>query len=103
MPALADGVQAIGRGGDGRESDLVEAQVVLQVAIDAPHVGDAGGERDARGDRARAVAASSSRTLRRDDVVAAAAVGEDPQRVVHLRRTIHADGHADAVLRQELR
>ena len=37
-----------------------------------------------------------------DDVVAAFAIGEDAQLVVHLLGPVHADGDADAVLRKEL-
>ena len=40
--------------------------------------------------------------LGRDDIVAAAAVGEHAQRVVQLRRAIHAHGHANAIDRKEL-
>ena len=100
--ALVDGVEAIGRRGDGREADLVEAQVVLQMAVDAEHVGDARGERDARGDGPRAVACDQRADAGLDDVVAAAAVGEDAELVVQFLGAIHADRHADVVFGEEL-
>ena len=40
--------------------------------------------------------------LRRDDVVAAGAVVEDPEFVLHFARTINRNRHADLVLGEEL-
>ena len=62
--ALVDGVEPVGRSGDRSESDLVESQIVLQMAVDAADVGDAGGQRDARRDRARAVCRQQCAHLR---------------------------------------
>ena len=100
--AFADGIEPIRRSRHRREADLVESELVLQVAVDSHDVRDAGGQRNARRDRARAVARDQRFHARCDDVVAAAAVGEDAQLVVQLRRAVHADRDADIVVREEL-
>ena len=100
--AFADSVQAVGRGSHGREADLVKAEVLFQVAEDPDDVGDAAGERDARGDGPRTVVLNQGLHARGDDVITAVAVGEDAELIVQFGRAIHADGHADAVLGEEL-
>ena len=56
----------------------------------------AGRQRDARADRAAAVPPQQLLDLRRDDVVAARAVVEDAELVLHLLRPVDRDRHADA-------
>ena len=102
MPVCVDGVELIRRSGDRREADLVESQILLQVAENPDHIGDARGERDARRDGPGAMVLDQRAHPRLDDVVAAAAVGEDAQLIVHLLGTVHADGDADVVLGEEL-
>ena len=84
MPRLVDGVKLVGRGGDRREADFVKSKVLFQMAEDAHDVGDAGGEGHTRGDRPRPVILDQRADLRLDDVVAAAAVGEDAELIVQL-------------------
>ena len=97
-----DGVELVGRRGDGRETYFVESQVLLQMAEDADHVGNARRERDARRDGPGAMVLDQCAHLGLDNVVAALAVGEDAQMVVHLLGAIHADGDADVVLGEKL-
>ena len=69
---------------------------------DADHVGHARGQRDARRNGPRAMVFNQRPHPRLDDVVAAFAVGEDAQLIVHLLRAVHADRDADVVLREKL-
>ena len=81
----------------------MESEVVFQMAVDPHDVRHAGGQRHARRDRAASCdPAISAHAPGRNDVVAAAAIGEHAQLVVQIRRTVHADGHADVVVREKL-
>ena len=102
MPVLVDGVELIGRSGHRRETDLVKSQVLFQMAENLDYVGHTRGQRDARRNRPRAMILDQRPHSGLDDVVAARAVGENAQLVVHFLGPIHADGHADAVLREKL-
>ena len=95
--ALVDGVEAVGRSGDRGEADFVKAEIVFEVAIDFEDVHGVGGHGDARGDGARVMAGEELADLGLHDVVAAAAVGEDAEVVVHFFRAVDAYGDADAV------
>ena len=62
----------------------------------------AGGHGDARGDRARVMTREKLADLRLHDFVAAAAVGEDAELVVHFLGAVDAYGDADAIVGQEI-
>ena len=85
-----------------REPDLPEADVVGEVAIDLLDVEVRRRERHARADRPRAVAPEELADLRRHQIVAAGAVGEDAELVLDVLRPVDRDRDADAVLGDEL-
>ena len=59
-------------------------------------------KRHARADRPAAMPLQQLLDLRRDDVVAAGAVVEDAELVLHLARAVDRDRDADVVLGEEL-
>ena len=70
--------------------------------VDLSHIHRPRGHGDAGGNRARLMLRPKILHLGLDDVVAAAAVGEDAKLVLHLFRPVHAHRHADGILRQVL-
>ena len=71
------------------------------MTVDPLHVHGTGRQRHAGADRAAAVPLQQLFDLRRDNVVAAGSVVEDPELVLHLFRTVDGNGDADLVLGQE--
>src|SRR6267154_4409232 len=92
-----DGIQAIGGRGYGSEADFVETEIVFQVTVNLEHVHGLRGHSHARGDRAGVMASEKFANFRLDNVVAAAAIGEDAKRVIHFLRPVQANGYADFV------
>ena len=93
------------RPGDGRhrrEADLPEADLLGEVPVDPLDVERSRRQRDARADRPAAMPLEQLLDLRRDDVVAAGAVVEHAELVLHLARTVDRDRDADLVLGEEL-
>src|SRR5215204_850431 len=89
---------AAGRGRHRRETDLPEADLLGEVAVDALDVERPAGQRDARAYWTRAVPLQQLLDLRLDDVVAAGAVVEDAELVLDLFRPVDRDRDADALL-----
>src|SRR6267142_1961953 len=56
-PIRSDGVQAIGRSGHRRESDLVKAKVLLEVPVNAGHIHVVRGQGHTGANRTRTVSA----------------------------------------------
>src|SRR5215831_2938384 len=79
--SLADRVQAIRRSRHRREPDLVEPQLMLEVTVDPPDVGDVRSKSHARRDRAGTVLRQQLAHFGRHNIVAAASVREHSQRV----------------------
>ena len=103
VAVLGDGVAAAGRRRHRREADLPEPDLLGEMAIDPLDVERSGGQRDARADRPAAVPLEQLLDLRRDDVVAAGAVVEDAELVLHLARAVDRDRDADLVRRRGTR
>ena len=93
---------AAGRRRHRREPDFPEPDLLGEVLIDALDVHLSRRQRHARANRAAAVALQQLLDFRRDDVVAAGAVVEDAELVLHFLGAVDRNRDADAVLGQEL-
>ena len=93
---------AAGRRGHWREADLPEPDLLGEVAEDPLDVHLARGERDPRANRAAAVPLQQLLDLRRHDVVAARAVVEDAELVLHFLRPVDRNRDAHLILGEEL-
>src|SRR5712672_1290889 len=92
-----DGIQAIGGRGYGSEAHFVETEMVFQVTVNLEHVHGLRSHSHARGDRPGVMASEEFAHFRLDNVVAAAAIGEDAERVIHFLGSVEANGYADFV------
>src|SRR5882762_5515869 len=93
----SDGGQAIRGRGYRSEADFVEAEIVLQVAINLEHVHSLRGHGYPGGDWPGVMTSEKFAHFRLDNVVAAAAIGEDAEGVIHFFGSIEANGYADFV------
>src|SRR5258708_29677073 len=99
---FADGMTADCGGGHRRETDLVEADVLGEMAENAMDVESLRSQCHAGADRPAAMLTEQLADLRSDDVIAADAALEDAELVLHLLGAIDRDGHADLVLDEPL-
>src|SRR5579863_4239435 len=81
--ALVDGIELIRGCSDGGEAYFVESKVLLQVPENLDYIGDSGRQGHARGNGPGTMILNQLTHFGGDDVVTAAAVGEDAQLVVH--------------------
>src|SRR4051812_41238513 len=88
VAVVRDRMLAIGGGGDRREADLPEPDLVPQVIENAANIHAGRREGDARAYRARPVTREKLTDLRLDHVVAAGAVVEHAELVLHFTRAV---------------
>ena len=102
VAVVRDRVAAGRRRRHRREADFPEPDVVGEVTVDALHVEVRGRQRHARANRAAAVPPQQLADFRRHQIVAAGAVVEHAELVLHVLRTVDRDRDADPVLGDEL-
>ena len=100
-PLATERVFAARRGRHRGEPHLLEADLLGQVPVDARDVADLRGQGHPRPDGPARVAPQQLAHPGQQLVVAAAAVVEHAEAVLHLARTVDRHGHGDVVLGQE--
>ena len=100
--AVRDRVITPRRRGNRRKADFPEAELLGEMVIDLANVQRLLRQGHPGADRTRSMPGEQRLDLRRRNGVAAGAVVEDAELVLHLLRTVDRDGHANALVGKEL-